>query len=155
SMLAFGFTGPIFVAYANINLSVPLTSFVLERFYLLSHVVLAPLMSFGVLFTAELLSLVLPAFRTRATSVATAAALVPVLAGVITNYSEIDQRNNHAARRFAEDIFATLVPGSILVLNGDEVINPLAYLQAVEGYRPDVAIVEMPLLPTDWYIAQL
>src|SRR5262249_54856337 len=106
SVLAFSFTGPIFVAYANINLSVPLTSFVLERFYLLSHVVLAPLMSFGVLLAAELLARAVPALRTRATAAATATVLLAVVAGALANYREIDQSKNHAARRFAEDIFA-------------------------------------------------
>jgi hypothetical protein len=155
SMLAFAFTGPIFVAYANINISVPLTGFVLERFYLLSHVVLAPLLSFGILLAAELLALAVPALRSRATAAATSAALIAVLVGIIVDYREIDQSKNHAARHFAEDIFATLDPDSILVANGDEVINPLIYLQAAEGYRPDITVVEFPLLPTDWYLAQL
>jgi len=154
-VLAFAFAGPIFVAYANMNLSVPLTSFVLERFYLLSHVVLAPLISFGVLLAAELLARAVPLLRTRATAGATALVLVAVFAGVIANYREVDQSKNHAARRFAEDIFATLEPGSILVVNGDEVINPLVYLQVVEGYRPDIAVVVMPFLPTAWYLAGL
>jgi 4-amino-4-deoxy-L-arabinose transferase-like glycosyltransferase len=155
SAIALAFTGPIFVAYANINLSVPLTRFVLERFYLLSHVVIAPLMSFGVLLAAELLLAAVPALRTRATAAAASAAMVAVLAGIIVHYREIDQSNNHAARQFGEDIFATLEPGAILVANGDEAINPLVYLQAVEGNRPDVAVLEFPLLPTDWYLDQL
>jgi 4-amino-4-deoxy-L-arabinose transferase-like glycosyltransferase len=177
SLLAFAFTGPVFVAYANINLSVPLTRFVLERFYLLSHVVLAPLVAFGVLLVTGLVASVVPrswckgfdstaagrklprldlnSARGASTALVTAAMLLCITAGVIANYREIDQSKNHAARRFAEDIFATLEPDSILLVNGDEVINPLTYLQSVERYRPDVALVVMPLLPTDWYLAQL
>jgi hypothetical protein len=155
SAIAFAFTGPIFVAYANINLSMPLTTFVLERFYLLPHVVIAPLMAFGILAAAELLAAAVPVLRAQATTAAASAAIVAVLAGAIVNYREIDQSKNHVARRFAEDIFETLEPGSILVANGDEAINPLVYLQAVEGYRPDVTVLEFPFLPTDWYLAQL
>jgi len=155
SAIAFAFTGPIFAAYANINLSVPLTSFVLERFYLLPQVVIAPLMAFGILAATELLAAMLPALRPQATAVAASGAIVAVLAGAILNYREVDQSKNHAARRFAEDILATVEQGSILVANGDEVINPLVYLQAVEGYRPDVTVLELPLLPTDWYLSQL
>ena len=32
---------------------------------------------------------------------------------------------------------------------------PLSYLQDVEGRRPDVALVVMPFLFTDWYVPQL
>ena len=47
SMLAFGFAGPFFVAYADMNLALPLLRTILERFYLLAQVVLAPLIAFG------------------------------------------------------------------------------------------------------------
>jgi len=147
SALAFAFAGPIFAAYANMDLSVPLSKYVLERFYLLPQVVLAPLMAFGVMLAAEL--------APRARWLAPTAVLLAVLGGVIANYREIDQSRNHVARRFAEDIFATLAPGSILAVDGDEVIMPLAYLQDVEGCRRDVALVIMPLLHTDWYVEQV
>jgi len=147
SALAFAFAGPIFAAYANMDLAVPLSRYVLERFYLLPQVVLAPLMAFGVMLAAELVP--------RAKWLAPAAVLLAVAGGVAANYREIDQSRNHVARRFAEDIFATLAPGSILAVDGDEVIMPLAYLQDVEGYRRDVALVIMPLLHTDWYVEQV
>jgi hypothetical protein len=38
---------------------------------------------------------------------------------------------------------------------GDEVISPVAYVQNVEGFRKDVALVAMPFLYTDWYVSQL
>jgi len=155
STFAFAFAGPIFVSYANINLSVPLTRFVLERFYLLSHVVLAPLIAFSVLLGAELLARLASRVRSRAADIATAVVLAVLLGGVVANYGEIDQSRNHVTRRFAEDILATLEPSSILVMNGDEVIMPLTYLQEVEGRRPDVSLIAMPFLYTDWYVPQL
>jgi hypothetical protein len=39
---------------------------------------------------------------------------------------------------------------------GDEVVLPVAYLQAVEGRRPDVTLVELGIIRgSDWYIRQL
>jgi 4-amino-4-deoxy-L-arabinose transferase-like glycosyltransferase len=155
ALLAFALAGPVFVGYANINLDVPLTRFVLERFYLLSHVLLAPLMAFGVLLAAELLGRFGPALRARADLAVSAAVLLAVVGGVIAHYREIDYSKDHVTRRLAEDILATLEPDSILVVNGDEVIMPLTYLQDVEGRRPDVALMVMPFLYTDWYVPQL
>lgn len=154
-LLAFTFTGPVFVAYANINLSVPLTRLVLERFYLLSHVAIAPFAAFGVLLTAQGLASVAPRIRVRAVQLAGLAVLVAVFGSAIANFREVDQSKDHVTRRFAEDILATLEPDSILVANGDEVIMPLTYLQDAEGMRPDVTLITMPFLLTDWYLPQL
>jgi Protein of unknown function (DUF2723) len=155
SLVAFAFAGPIFAGYANINLSAPLTRFVLERFYLLPQVAVAPLIAFGVLLGADTLATLVPGIRRHATILTASVVVLAVVGGVVANYREIDQSRNHVTRRFAEDIFATLDPDSILVINGDEVIMPLTYLQEVEGYRPDVSLIVMPFLYTDWYVPQL
>jgi hypothetical protein len=154
-LLAFAFAGPAFASYANMDLSVPLSRFVLERFFLLPQVVIAPMMAFGILLIGELLSSRVPVIRAHAIAPISLAVWLTALAVGIAHHAGIDQSRNHAARRFAEDIFATLDTGSILVVNGDEVIMPLAYLQDVEGYRPDVALIIMPLLGEEWYLQQL
>src|SRR5215831_11111912 len=66
TLLGFAFAGLAFVAYANINLAVALTQFVLERFFLLSHVVVAPLMALGVVLAAELVGRLSAGVRARA-----------------------------------------------------------------------------------------
>jgi hypothetical protein len=144
SLMAFLFAGPFFAAYANMNLSAPLTRYVLERFDLLPQVVLAPMMAFG-----------LAALATRKRLLSMVLLLAAVAGLTAAHYKEIDQSKNHSARRLSEDILATLEPHSILVANGDEVIMPLLYLQDAEGQRLDVALLVMPFLMTDWYIPQL
>ncbi|MCL2329186.1 MAG: SUMF1/EgtB/PvdO family nonheme iron enzyme [Bacteroidetes bacterium] len=44
---------------------------------------------------------------------------------------------------------------AILATWGDNVTFPLYYLQTVEKYRPDIAIVDMGLLQTQWYFDYL
>src|SRR4029077_449383 len=61
SLIAFILAGPFFIWFPNLNLgSAPAVLFVLARFFLLSHVVLAPLMAFGVLLIAKLVARVVP-----------------------------------------------------------------------------------------------
>ena len=116
-------------------------------------------MALGVLLVAEwlasMLASMVPRIRAHASSLAAAAVLIAALGVTIAHYAEIDQSGNHAARRFAEDILATLKPNSILLANGDEVIMPLTYLQDVEHYRPDVSLLCVTMLHSDWYVEQL
>jgi hypothetical protein len=154
-LLAFVFAGPVFVAYANINLSLGPTLFVLERFFLLSHVIAAPLMAFGLLFIATHLAASFRTIRAQAITVVTGAALLIALTSVPMNYNELDQSKNHVARRAAEDILSTARPGTLLLAAGDEVALPLLYLQAVETRRLEVTLVLMPMLPGEWYVRQL
>ena len=154
SALAFVFSGPLFVAYSNVNLSISIILFVLERFFLLSHVVTAPLMAFGVLALLELAE----GARQRwkfAPRAAIGVLAIAVIAGAVTTYAAVDQSRNHVARWFGEDVLASVEPNAILLAGGDETVLPIEYLQTIERDRPDVTLVMLGLLPADWYIRQL
>ena len=154
-LLAFIFAGPIFAAYANIDLSLGPTLFVLERFFLLSHVIVAPLIAFGLLFITRHLAESFRTLRAQAGIIVTGAVLLIALIGAVRNYKELDQSKNSIARRIAEDVLSTPQPGTLLLVAGDEVALPLLYLQAVEARRPEVLLVVMPMLSGEWYVRQL
>ncbi|MBI5836007.1 MAG: tetratricopeptide repeat protein [Candidatus Eisenbacteria bacterium] len=49
-------------------------------------------------------------------------------------------------------VLRDLPPNAVLLANGDMDTYPVLALQEAEGLRPDVAIVNLPLLNTRWYI---
>jgi hypothetical protein len=183
--LAFVFVGPVFVGFANINLATPGARFILERFFLLGHVVAAPMIAFGFVRALEILEGSLggrthplpnpPPSKGRGlfpfspgegrlgwggplatTQVVLAAILLAFIAWTIgSSYARIDQSQNLIARTFGEDVLASLPQDGVLLVNGDETVFPVGYLQAVENHRPDVTMVMMGLLSNDWYVRQL
>jgi hypothetical protein len=156
SLIAFIFAGPFFVWISNLNIATaPSALFVLQRFFLLSHVVVAPLLAFGLLFIAETIALVVPAMRPASVPIVSGVVFTAALAIVPANYHRIDQSQNSLARRFGEDLFATTEPGSILLGTGDGVMIPLIYLQTVEGIGKDVTLIPFSFLTTDWFVRQL
>jgi len=155
-LVAFVFTGPFFVWITDLNLSAaPSALFVLQRFFLLSHIVLAPLIGFGVLALAQFVARSTSATALGSLRIVAAACLVAAAIMAATNYRRIDQSQNLIARRFAQDVFNTTPPGSVLLVNGDGLAFPLMYLQQVENAGKETTLVVIPLLLGDWYVRQL
>ena len=156
SLIAFIFAGPFFVWISNLNLSTaPSALFVLQRFFLLSQVVLAPFAAFGVLALAQFVTRSIASTPSLALRVVTATCLAAVLITVATSYRRIDQSRNFIARHFAEDVFNTVRPHSILLVSGDGLAFPLMYLQKVENVGNETTLVVVPLLLGNWYVRQL
>ncbi len=153
TFLAFVFAGPFFVWITNLNLqSAPSALFVLQRFFLLSHVVLAPLMAFGVVLTAKMTARWWPILSRR---LVTAVCLLAIGATVAMNYRRLDQSQNFVARRFAEDVMSQAQPRSVLLVTGDGFAFPLIYLQKVEHIGTNVTLIVLPMLLGEWYAKQL
>jgi hypothetical protein len=155
TLLAFVFAGPFFIWITNLNITTaPSALFVLERFFLLSHVVLAPLMAFGVLLVARTIARA-PAMSPLSSRLTAAACLIAIALSAAINYRHLDESRNFIARRFAEDVFSLTQPHSILLVSGDGFAFPLTYLQTVEHAGSGTTLIVLPTLLGEWYAQQL
>ena len=85
------------------------------------------------------------------------AATIAVLP-IVGNWSASNRRSGDGAsapRAVALALLSSTPPHTLLFVAGDNDTYPLWYLQRVEGMRPDVTVVTMPLLPADWYVEEI
>ena len=151
--LAWFFAGPTFVVFAAVPLVDPITEGIVERFYILSSVVMAVAVGAGVYAVLEWLRG--SRWDTRALSTA-ALAIVMVLAGTLAafRWSHVDQSDNRIVETYGRDILSDLEPGSILLTRGDHNYTSLVYTQFVDGFRDDVVLLDLELLTLDSYLAE-
>ena len=84
----------------------------------------------------------------------------PVLAALpfLLNWRAVDRRREPAAtlpEAFARATLESAPSGSVLFVAGDNDTYPLWYVQVAEHVRRDVTVVTIPLIPAEWYRAEL
>lgn len=155
SLLAFGWTGLFFAIISNVNLKISSAAWVLEHFFLLPEVAVAPLVALGVVMVADLIASSVPALTSKSLPIIAGALGLVLVVSLLTNYRRIDESRNNVARNYGEDVLASLEPGTILFAGTDVYMFPLIYLTIAEKMRPDVMVIMTQLLPYHWYVAQL
>ena len=84
---------------------------------------------------------------------AVAGLLVPIQM-VSQTWDDHDRSGRTAARDFAINYLESLEPNAVVFCNGDNDTFPLWYVQEVEGIRPDVRVINLSYLTSDWYANQ-
>ena len=83
----------------------------------------------------------------------------PVLAVAVLpfflNLAWANRADDYAARDYAYNMLSSIEPYGVLFTNGDNDTFPLWYLQEVEGIRPDVTVIVIQYLYTEWYPRQI
>ncbi|MDE7110086.1 MAG: hypothetical protein K2O49_09000, partial [Muribaculaceae bacterium] len=74
---------------------------------------------------------------------------------VSQTWDDHDRSHRYAARDYAINYLNSLEPNAIVFCNGDNDTFPLWYAQEVEGVRPDVRIINLSYLNSDWYANQM
>lgn len=74
---------------------------------------------------------------------------------VSQTWDDHDRSGRYAARDYAINYLESTEPNAIIFCNGDNDTFPLWYAQEVEGVRPDVRIINLSYLSSDWYANQL
>lgn len=86
--------------------------------------------------------------------IACAVGLLIPLQMVSQTWDDHDRSNRYAARDYAINYLNSLEPNAIIFCNGDNDTFPLWYAQEVEGVRPDVKIINLSYLNSEWYANQ-
>ncbi len=71
---------------------------------------------------------------------------------ILANWSNNNQSSNHTSYNFGYNLLETCEPDAILITAGDSDTFLSWYLQMIEGVRPDVTVLNLPLLNTSWYL---
>ncbi len=149
--LLFFFTGMAIVLYLN---QTPLQPRERDYAYSGSFYAFAIWIGLGVAGIAEMLFK-----KLNPTTGAALATGVALLAGPVLmaqqGWDDHDRSTKYTPRDFAIDYLESCAPNAILFTYGDNDTYPLWYVQEVENVRPDVRIVNLSLLGTDWYIRQM
>ena len=87
--------------------------------------------------------------------VAAALGIAVPLQMVSQTWDDHDRSGRYAARDYAIDYLESTEPNAIIFCNGDNDTFPLWYAQEVEGVRPDVRIINLSYLPSQWYASNL
>jgi hypothetical protein len=147
----FFFTGIAILLYLNQD---PLQPRERDYAYAGSFYAFAIWIGLAVLFIAGLLSKI-----GKATGVAIISTVVCLLAGPVLMANQEWDDHNRSTKLTPHDMaynyLNSCAPNAILFTYGDNDTYPLWYLQEVENVRPDVRIVNLSLLGTDWYIKQM
>jgi hypothetical protein len=150
-VVLFFFTGLAIVLYLNQD---PLQPRERDYAYAGSFYAFAIWIGLGVLFIAELLS---KKINAKTSALYCNCSVLTGCPWLMANqeWDDHDRSTKLTPHDMAYDYLNSCAPNAILFTYADNDTYPLWYIQEVENVRPDVRIVNLSLLGTDWYIRQM
>lgn len=130
----------------------PLYLGVVERFYMLPHLLAAAVAGGGLAAFFRWPPVARLGAPARAAGWLLLAALLVVVPAA-GRFRVVDQRGNTFVADFGRNVLASLPPQAVLFSRGDLYHNSLVYLLYVEQARPDITFVDQELLTRAWYVA--
>ncbi|RWY57444.1 glycosyltransferase family 117 protein [Mucilaginibacter gilvus] len=151
-VVLFFFTGLAIVLYLNQD---PLQPRERDYAYAGSFYAFAIWIGLGVLMIAELISKALKNGKNSAIIASVVCLLAAPVLMASQEWDDHDRSTKLTPHDMAYNYLNSCAPNAILFCFADNDTYPLWYIQEVEGVRPDVRIVNLSLLGTDWYIRQM
>ncbi|CAN5436832.1 DUF2723 domain-containing protein [soil metagenome] len=150
-MLLFFFTGMAIVIYLN---QTPYQPRERDYAYTGSFYAFSIWIGIGVLALIESLRKRMPGTAAATLTSAICLLAVPGIMGK-EGWDDHNRSHRYTSRDFAWNYLQSCAPNAIIFTNGDNDTFPLWYAQDVENVRPDIRIINLSLLNTDWYIDQM
>ncbi|MEM6628889.1 MAG: DUF2723 domain-containing protein [Bacteroidota bacterium] len=89
------------------------------------------------------------------TYIALGVGIIPPVLMAAQGWDDHSRAGRYLAPDSAYNLLNSLAPNAILFTNGDNDTFPLWYIQEVENVRPDVRVLCLSYVNTDWYIDQM
>ncbi len=122
------------------------------NFYLTSHFIIALWAGYGLLAMLRWARNQPPFMRAAVWVGCALVALFPLA----LNYTRLDKSHDSLVEDYARNVLNSMDPGSVFFTNEYErMAGPAYYLQLVEGFRTDIAVLDIDLFGNAWYYAQL
>ncbi len=144
SLAAVGLSVGVMAVLGNLPVTDLLHRGIVARFWQQPLVHVCAWCGFGVAWLAEVLG---PKRRWASLAFAGALSVVPPAA----RFGSMDRHGSTLVRSYGTEILRAAPPGALLVTKGDLITSPIRYLQAVEGQRPDVRLIDQELMGLAWY----
>lgn len=153
--LAFTLTGPLAVSYVNTPIFSGFTFGVLERFYMISAIILLIFFPFGIIFITENILKVLiflPLSSQKKSFYLNIFSLIFMIIPLfffIGNYPKTDLHHVWIGDYLAQDVLLSLPKDSALFLSGDTMLFNTLYAQYALGIRKDVTVINLGTIEKD------
>src|SRR5258706_3347792 len=146
-LITFIVSGPLFILYIGPLLKVSDEVGVIERFFLMSFIILIFFFPYGLLAIRNILNLYLSK-KMYSLIILSIFFMIPIMM-IFYNFPKTDLSHTHIGNNLARDIFSSVSPGGILFLHNDSVTFNTWYVHYALLERKDIQLINQPNVAGD------